>query len=93
MKCFKYLYEIREKTKNIFFQFSKIFQGSLKMLFFKPYQPTGIKMRNIVDLNSIVVRAKCPYFLREVLKTTSSLFEEQIKILISLSYLFVSRKW
>ena len=37
------------KSLRIFFQFSKIFQGSLKMLFCKPYQPSGIKMRNIVD--------------------------------------------
>ena len=65
------------KSLRIFFQFSKIFQGSLKMLFFKPYQPSGIKMRNIVDLISFVVRTKCPYFLKEVLNTTSSLFEGQ----------------
>ena len=61
-----------------FFQFSKIFQGSLKILFFKPNQ---LKMINIIDLNSIVVRTKCPCFLKEVLKTTSSLFEGQIKFL------------
>ena len=50
---------LSEKSIRIFFQFSKIFQGSLKILFFKPYQ---LKMRNIVDLNSFVVRTKCPCF-------------------------------
>ena len=50
------------KSLRIFFQFSKIFQGSLKILFFKPYQ---LKMRNIVDLNSIVVRTKCPCFWKK----------------------------
>ena len=69
------------KGLRIFFQFSRIFQGSLKILFSKPYQPSGIKMRNIVDLNSMVVRKKCAYFFKEVLKTTSSLFEGQIKFL------------
>ena len=68
------------KSSRIFFQFSKIFQGSLKMLFCKPYQPSGIKMRKLL-INSIVVRTKCPCFLKEVLKTTSSLFEGQMKFL------------
>ena len=80
------------KSSRIFFQFSKIFQGSLKMLFCKPYQPSGIKMRNIVDQFDCSQDEMSMFFERSLENYQFIIWRADEILMISLSYLFVFNK-